>query len=53
LLRPQIMGPPAVFLASPEAAGLTGARIVATDFDTWLSAFRSGPDRPAQPSPVT
>ncbi len=42
LLRPEVMGPPAVFLASVEAAGLTGARIVAKDFDAWLSAFRSG-----------
>ena len=40
LLRPEIMGPPAVFLASAEAAGLTGARIVARDFDGWLAEFR-------------
>ena len=41
LLDPAIMGPPAVFLASGEAEGLTGQRIVAKDFDAWLSAFRS------------
>lgn len=41
LLSPQIMGPPAVFLASPEAAGVTGERIVAKDFDAWLADFRS------------
>jgi gluconate 5-dehydrogenase len=41
LLRPEIMGPPAVFLASEEAAGLTGARIVARDFDRWLAEYRS------------
>ncbi|MHB1986429.1 MAG: SDR family NAD(P)-dependent oxidoreductase [Acidimicrobiales bacterium] len=41
LLAPDIMGPPAVFLASPEAAGLTGQRIVAKEFDHWLAEFRS------------
>jgi NAD(P)-dependent dehydrogenase (short-subunit alcohol dehydrogenase family) len=32
LLDPAIMGPPIVWLASPEAAGVTGRRIVAKDF---------------------
>ncbi|MHB1890071.1 MAG: SDR family NAD(P)-dependent oxidoreductase [Acidimicrobiales bacterium] len=41
LLRPQVMGPPVVFLASSEATGVTGERIVAKDFDAWLAAFRS------------
>jgi gluconate 5-dehydrogenase len=41
LLRPQIMGPPAVFLASEEARGLTGARIVAAQFDGWLAQYRA------------
>ncbi len=36
LLAPEIMGPPIVFLASRDAEGLTGARIVAKDFDAWL-----------------
>jgi len=36
LLQPEIMGPPIVFLASAAAAGLTGERIVAKDFDLWL-----------------
>ena len=40
LLPAQVMGPPAVFLASPEAGGLTGARIIAREFDQWLAAFR-------------
>ncbi len=40
LLDPKIMGPPVVFLASPEAAGITGERIVAKDFDLWLADFR-------------
>jgi len=43
LLRPEVMGAPALFLASPEANGLTGERIVARDFDDWLVAFRSRP----------
>jgi hypothetical protein len=30
-----------VFLASAEAEGVTGERIVAKDFDAWLTAFRS------------
>lgn len=41
MLPAGVMGPPAVFLASSEADGLTGARIVAKDFDTWLAAFRA------------
>lgn len=41
LLPAQVMGPPAVFLASPEAEGVTGERIVAKDFDAWLADFRS------------
>jgi gluconate 5-dehydrogenase len=46
LLPPSVMGPPIVFLASPEAEGLTGERLIAKEFDEWLAAFRSGP-RPA------
>jgi len=40
LLDPDIMGPPIVWLASPEAAGMHGERIVATEFDTWLAGRR-------------
>lgn len=36
LLDPAIMGPPVVWLASPQAAGVHGERIVAKDFDAWL-----------------
>jgi NAD(P)-dependent dehydrogenase (short-subunit alcohol dehydrogenase family) len=43
LLHPRVMGPPVIFLASEEATGLTGERIVATDFDAWLAAFRGRP----------
>jgi NAD(P)-dependent dehydrogenase (short-subunit alcohol dehydrogenase family) len=43
LLDPAIMGPPIVWLGSQEAAGVHGARIVATDFDGWL-ATRRAPD---------
>ncbi len=42
LLAPAIMGPPIVWLASPEAAGVHGERIVATEFDAWLRAWRGG-----------
>lgn len=41
LLDPSIMGPPAVFLASDEADGLTGARIVASEFDQWVEQYRA------------
>jgi gluconate 5-dehydrogenase len=37
LLDPAIMGPPIVWLASPEAEGVHGERILATDFEAWLS----------------
>lgn len=46
LLPPEVMGPPVVFLASAEAEGLTGERIVAKDFDRFLAELRS---RPAPP----
>jgi gluconate 5-dehydrogenase len=32
LLSPSIMGPPIVWLASPDAAGVHDERIVATEF---------------------
>ncbi|MGA2319441.1 MAG: SDR family oxidoreductase [Solirubrobacteraceae bacterium] len=38
LLPAAVMGPPIVFLASPDAEGLTGERIVAKDFEQWLAA---------------
>jgi gluconate 5-dehydrogenase len=38
LLDPAIMGPPIVWLASPDAAGVHDERIVARDFDDWLAA---------------
>jgi len=41
LLSPGIMGPPIVFLASPEAATITGQRIDASNFELWLRDFRS------------
>lgn len=43
LLPPEVMGPPIVFLASPEAEGITGERIVAKDFDRWLAERRATP----------
>lgn len=41
LLSASIMGPPIVFLASAESEGLTGERLVATEFTEWLRQFRS------------
>lgn len=41
LLPADIMGPPVRFLASAEAEGLSGERIVATDFERWLAEFRA------------
>ena len=40
LLDPAIMGPPIVWLASADAAGVHDERIVARDFDDWLAARR-------------
>jgi gluconate 5-dehydrogenase len=36
LLEPSIMAKPVVFLCSDEAEGITGERLVATEFDAWL-----------------
>jgi gluconate 5-dehydrogenase len=36
LLEPEVMGPPIVWLASDEAAGVHDERIVAAEFDRWL-----------------
>jgi len=38
LLHPAVMAPPIVWLASPDAAGIHGERIVATEFEAWLAA---------------
>jgi hypothetical protein len=37
LLDPAIMGPPIVWMASDEANGVHDQRIIAKDFDDWLS----------------
>jgi NAD(P)-dependent dehydrogenase (short-subunit alcohol dehydrogenase family) len=42
LLDPAIMGPAIVWLASPDAAGVHGERIVATGFDDWLAGGSHG-----------
>jgi NAD(P)-dependent dehydrogenase (short-subunit alcohol dehydrogenase family) len=42
LLDPAIMGPPIVWLASPDAAGVHDERIVARDFDDWLEERKQG-----------
>jgi gluconate 5-dehydrogenase len=36
-LEPAVMGPPIVWLASDEAAGVHDERIIAVEFDRWLS----------------
>jgi gluconate 5-dehydrogenase len=38
LLDPRVMGPPIRWLCSPQAAGVHGERIVASEFAAWLSA---------------
>jgi gluconate 5-dehydrogenase len=35
-LKPEVMGPPIVWLASDEAAGVHDERIVAAEFESWL-----------------
>jgi len=42
-LEPDVMGPPIVWLASDDAAGVHDERIVAADFDSWLSGRRHPP----------
>jgi gluconate 5-dehydrogenase len=41
ILEPTVMGPPIVWLASDEAAGVHDERIVAADFDRWLCDRRA------------
>lgn len=43
MLQPEVMGPAIVFLASDEAEGLTGERIVANEFESWLAEYRRRP----------
>ena len=40
LLDPAVMGPPIVWLASPDAAEVHDERIIARDFDDWLEAHQ-------------
>lgn len=40
LLSPSIMAKPVIFLCSDAAEGITGERIVAVEFDTWLQDRR-------------
>src|SRR5215213_2588276 len=41
MLRPQIMGPPACWLISDDAAGYTGQRIIAANWDTALPGAKA------------
>jgi NAD(P)-dependent dehydrogenase (short-subunit alcohol dehydrogenase family) len=43
LLDPSIMGPPIVWLASPQAAEVHDERIAASTFQDWLAARRADP----------
>lgn len=45
LLDPGIMGPPIVWLASPEAVDVHDERIIATEFDQWRQARTDNPSR--------
>jgi len=36
-IDPAVMGPPIVWLASAAASGVHDERIVATEFDAWLT----------------
>jgi gluconate 5-dehydrogenase len=47
LLDPAIMGPPIVWLASADAAGVHDERIVARDFDEWLKTRLDASVQPA------
>jgi NAD(P)-dependent dehydrogenase (short-subunit alcohol dehydrogenase family) len=40
-LEPAVMGPPIVWLASDEAAGVHDERIVAVEFERWLHDWKS------------
>ncbi len=42
-LLPEVMGPPIVWLASDEAAGLHDERIVAAEFERWLRDRSAAP----------
>ncbi len=42
-LQPAVMGPPIVWLASDEAAGVQDERIVAVEFDRWLRDRNGSP----------
>jgi gluconate 5-dehydrogenase len=42
-LEPAVMGPPIVWLASDEAAGVHDERIVAAEFERWLRDRKAGP----------
>jgi gluconate 5-dehydrogenase len=42
-LQPSVMGPPIVWLASDEAAGVHDERIIAADFDHWLAQHQPLP----------
>jgi len=42
LLSPDVMAAPILYLCSPASDGITGERIVATEFDRWLQERQAG-----------
>jgi len=48
-LDPAVMGPPIVWLASDEAAGVHNGRIVAAEFERWLRDRRGSGARDPLP----
>jgi len=48
LLDPAVMGPPIVWLASAEAAGVHDQHISATEFDDWLRIRSSARREPLE-----
>ncbi len=42
LLSPDVMAAPILYLCSPASDGVTGERIVATEFDRWLQERQTG-----------
>jgi gluconate 5-dehydrogenase len=41
ILQPAVMGPPIVWLASDEAAGVHDERIIAAEFESWLRDWKA------------
>jgi gluconate 5-dehydrogenase len=42
LLSPDVLAAPILYLCSPASNGVTGERVVATEFDRWLQERQAG-----------